>query len=193
MDIEGNSSEMRNIRFLIINRIWGKNSKPVISDQPAMDLIISQTLQMKDDRQAFEIRINTVPYPLVRFNGRGIFFTEGSHGGDIDLDFSLGNSDKGEISMGWRHLRDEVNKDPDERTNQYGYYEKLNITRLFITSPPWKGYQLGTSFIYDFEAKNRIIEEKYSVFYKQTCWKARIGYIKHIDEDMIRIDLNLIF
>ncbi|MGA1840666.1 MAG: LPS-assembly protein LptD [bacterium] len=198
MDLEGDTSEMRNIRFLIITRIWGKNLSSAIPDQPAMDLIISQNLYMKNDymkndRQAFEIRIDTVPYPLVRFNGRGIFFTERSHGRDIDVDFSLGNSDKGKISMGWRHLRYKINEDSDERTNPYAYNEKLNTARLFITTPPWKGYQFGTSFIYDFEAKDRIIEKKYSVFYKQTCWKARLGYIKHIDEDMVRIDLNLIF
>jgi LPS-assembly protein len=180
MDLEGDNDEIKNIRFFIINRIWGKSIKQAIPVPPTLDLIISQTIQVKDDSQAFEIRINIVPYPLFRFNGRGILITEGSHGKDLDLDFSFGNSDKGEISMGWRHLWDDR------------YSERLNTTRLLLTSPPWNGYQLSTSFIYDYKTKNRI-EETYSLFYKHTCWKARIGYIKHIDEDTIRADLNLIF
>jgi hypothetical protein len=94
--------------------------------------------------------------------------------------------------MGWRHFFARTNEDTNQDANQAAYNEKLNTTRLLLTSPPWKGYQLGTSFIYDYETKNRI-EETYSVFYKHTCWKARIGYIKHIDEDTIRVDLNLIF
>ena len=94
--------------------------------------------------------------------------------------FAFGNMDKGEVSMGWRQLIDDM------------YTERLNTGRLFLTSPRWKGYQLSTSLIYDLKTENRI-EETYTIFYKHVCWKASLAFIRQIDEDLVRANLNIIF
>jgi hypothetical protein len=180
MNIDQETGEVENVRFGIVNRLWGKNNNDPIPFRSILDITASHTLHLKDNRQSLEIRVLTNPHANLRLNGRGYFFTKGSNGRDLDWNIALGNMDQGEVSIGWRQFINDT------------YAERLNTGRLLLTSPRWKGYQVSTSLIYDLKTENRI-EETYAIFYQHQCWKANFAYIRQVDEDIVRANLNLIF
>lgn len=178
MQLEPWPDETENVHFMIVNRIGGRAGNGTVP--PVLDLVISHTLMLKGKRQMLGITAGAAPNTLLRFNGRGYFVTEGSDNKDIDAVCTLGNAEKGEISIGWRHFSD------------HQYDERLNTARLFLASPLWRGYQITTSFIRDFKTKSRV-EEAYSLLYHHACLRGSVSFINRIDEDLIRINLHLIF
>jgi len=185
------TNDIENVRFMMVNRIWKTHANHSSHFRPLVDMILSQILQVRSEKQIFEVRIISNPHPLLRFNGRGYFFTEGSKRKDVDTELTVGNMDTGEISVGWRYFRD-TPFDSDPNITQMSPSDKLNSGRFVLTSPRWKGHRLQTSWMYDFESSDRI-EEGYSLFYEHACWKGSLSYIRHIDEDVIRVNLNLVF
>jgi len=178
MQLEPWPEETENVHFMLVNRIGGRSGNG--SAPPLLDLVISHTLKLKKKSQLLGITAGAAPNSILRFNGRGYFVTEGGDEKDIDAACILGSAEKGEISVGWRHL---VN-------HQLG--DGLNTARLFLASPLWRGYQITASCIRDFKTKSRV-EEAYSLLYHHTCLRGSISYINRVDEDLIRASLHLVF